>query len=468
MPFSQNGILFSELRPCLYCFCFLMAMALLWPATAFSQGTDEGKEKITLSRAIEIAFSNNPLLKGAEASIEASKANTLASLSAFFPSLNLYESLERTNNPPMVFTHKLAQERFTSADFGIDSLNNPSPMTNWQSRFVLTQPIFNHGREIIGYRLSKVQEQISRIEKTKLRQEISFQVEKAYYQVILAQDCLEVLKASVDTARAMKELATKREKAGLALKSDVLSAEVNLVSAERERLRAEGNVRIAMAALNKAIGVSQDRDWEIVAPELSEGLLSRDMDTWLEIARRNRPEILVSKKMIEAAGLKTREARFQFLPSLNLQGAYEANTRDFAGSDGDSWSLMAIMSFNIFNGLGDRARLAAASAEERRTVYQGADIDAQVGFEVRQAYFNLITAKKQLDVVSRAVVQAEETLRILKKRYENGLALMVEVLSAETTLKETRLQEAQARFDFMTAMSDLKLKTGVLESEDER
>jgi outer membrane protein TolC len=443
-------------------------VALLWSATAFSQGTDGAKEKLTLPRAIEIAFSSNPLLKGAEASIEASRANTSAGLSAFFPSLNLYESLERTNNPPMVFTHKLAQERFTSADFGIDRLNNPSPMTNWQSRFVLTQPIFNQGREITGYRLSRVQEQISGIEKTKLRQEISFQVEKAYYQVILAQEAMRVLDASVETARAMEGLATKREKAGLALKSDALSAGVSLISAERERLRAEGNVRIAMAALNKAMGVSQDHDWEIAAPESSEWLSSRDMDTWLEIARRNRPEILASKKMIEAAGLKTREARLQFLPSLNLQGAYESNARDFAGSDGDSWSLMAIMSFNIFNGLGDRARLAAASAEERRTVYQGADIDAQVGLEVRQAYFNLMTAKKQLDVVSKAVAQAEETLRILKKRYENGLALMVEVLSAETALKETRLQEAQARFDFMTAMSELRLKTGVLGSGDER
>ena len=79
-----------------------------------------------------------------------------------------------------------------------------------------------------------------------------------------------------------------------------------------------------------------------------------------------------------------------------------------------------------------------------------------------------MTAKKQLDVVSKAVAQAEETLRILKKRYENGLALMVEVLSAETALKETRLQESQARFDFMTAMSELRLKTGVLGSGDER
>lgn len=464
MLFSKNGTLFLRLR----LYCLVLAMMFSWPAVAFSQGADEGKEKLTLSRAIEIALSNNPLLKGADASVEASRANVSAGLSAFFPSLNFYESLERTNNPPMVFTHKLAQERFTSADFGIDTLNNPNPITNWQSRFVFTQPIFNQGREITGYRLSKVQEQISNIEKSKIRQEVSFQVEKAYYQVILAQDSLKVLNAYVDTAKAMHELAIKREKAGFVLKSDALSAEVNLVSAERERLRAEGDVRIAIAALNKAMGVSQDHEWEIAAPNSYEGLLSKDIEAWIEIARKNRPEILASKKMVEAARLKTREARLQFLPSLNLQGVYESNARDFAGSDGDSWSLMAVMSFNFFNGFGDRARLAAASAEERRAAYQEADIDAQAELEVRQAYFNLMTAKKQLEVVSKAVAQAEETLRILKKRYENGLALMVEVLSAETALKETGLQEAQARFDFMTAMSELKLKTGVLGTGDER
>ncbi|MGC8736970.1 MAG: TolC family protein, partial [Dissulfurimicrobium sp.] len=419
------------------------------------------------SKAVELAMSNNPLLKGASASLEASQANRSASLSAFFPTLNFYEDLERTNNPPMVFTYKLAQERFTSRDFDIDRLNNPTPITNWQGRFVLTQPIFNQGREIIGYRLSKVQEQIAALEKTKIRQEVSFQVEKAYYQAILAEKTLDVMTASVETAKAMEGLAAKREKAGLALKSDLLSARVHLVSAERERLRAEGDVKIAMAALDKAMGISQDREWELEPPQTNTDLASRGLEAWLEIARRKRPESLLSKKMVQAAGLKTKEAEFQFLPSLNLQGSYETNSRDLLGTDGDSWSIMAVMSFNIFNGLGDRARLAAASAEERRTRYKDQDINAQIGLEVRQAYFNLITAKKQLDVTEKAVAQAEETLRILKKRYENGLALMVEVLSAETALKQTRLQAAQARYDYMTAMSDLKLKTGVLGNDDE-
>ncbi|MDA8162628.1 MAG: TolC family protein [Desulfobacteraceae bacterium] len=460
MPFSKKGI--SLLRLSLWCFVF--AMISSWTTASFADEKTDGKEVLTLSRAIDIAIANNPLLKSAEALVEASRADTSASFSAFLPNLNLNENFERTNNPPMVFTHKLAQQRFTSADFAIDRLNNPSPINNWQTQFVLTQPVFNQGREIIGYRLSKVREQISDAERVKLRQTICFQTEKAYYQTILAKDNLGVLNASVETSKAMEELSAKRAKAGLALKSDVLAAQVQLTSTERERLRAEGDIKIAMATLNKIMGMPQDHEWKIAPdPRQATDAMSMDLDSWLETARKNRPEIIASRRLVEAAKLKTKGARFRFLPSVNLQGAYESDSKDLAGSNGDSWSLMAIMSFNIFNGFGDRARLAAADAEERRAVYQDTDVGAEVALEVRRAYFNLITAQKQLDVVSKAAAQAEETLRILKKRYENGLALMVEVLSAETALRKARLQEAESRFDLRVAMSDLKLKAGVLE-----
>ncbi len=421
--------------------------------------------KLTLEKALRTALSKNPSVQGADASRSAARADTAIARSAFFPRLDLFETLSRTNSPPMVFTYKLSQEMFTQQDFAINRLNDPGPRSNLQTRIVLTQPLFNQGREYIGYRLSRVAENIAVLDRSTVSQAVAFAVENAYYKVLLAKESVNVLKNALKTAQAHEDLAAKRHRAGLALKSDVLAAEVQRIDIERQLLRAEGNLDIAMAGLNQAMGEDQDIRWDL-QPVPDTELQKRDIAYWIQMAHAHRPEIHRAEQGLEMARLKSRGARWRFLPSVNLQGTYESDAQDIGSADGDSWSLMAIASINLFNGLGDRARLRAAEAEEKKAEARAAEIRSQVDLQVRKAYFDLLTARKQLDVTARAVDKAKETLRILKSRYENGLALMVELLSADTFLKEAEVRQAQAKFDVKTALARLEHKAGVLLNQE--
>ena len=123
---------------------------------------------------------------------------------------------------------------------------------------------------------------------------------------------------------------------------------------------------------------------------------------------------------------------------------------------------MATVSMNVFNGFGDRASVSAASAERKKAAARLAQIGQQIELEVRQAFYRFETAKKQLKVARESVRQAKESQKILRNRYANGLALMVELLAADTSVKETMLEEAAARFDARLAWSDLRRKAGVL------
>jgi len=67
-----------------------------------------------------------------------------------------------------------------------------------------------------------------------------------------------------------------------------------------------------------------------------------------------------------------------------------------------------------------------------------------------------------LRVATKALEQALESQRILQRRYKNGLALMVELLSADAAVLETGLAKARSRFDARIAWSALKWKSGIL------
>ena len=417
---------------------------------------------LTLEEAFETALKNNPMLLEAQAGVEASRHALAEARSYFLPRLDFHENFSRTNNPPAVFSYKLGQEKFTREDFAIKSLNDPDPRSNFKSRFILTQPIFNQGKEILGYKAAKVGRQVASFERLKIVQRVLYDVETAYYQVLLAKEGIEVMQSALEAARAHAELARRRYEAGSALKSDMLAASVKAAEMEQGLAKAQGDFQVALARLNAVMGVDQGREHELDVPGPVSSDEAKDLSYWLAEARKNRPEMNLTKGYVELAQLDRQGARLAFAPSLNLQGIYESNTEDMFEADGDSWTIMATLSFNLFKGFGDKARLARADSRLRKIRAREREIKDRVELEVREAYFGLLTAQKQLEAARRSVAHAQEGQTILKNRYENGMALMVELLAADTALKEAELREAEARFGVRSAFARLKWRAGLL------
>ncbi len=421
---------------------------------------------LTLDEAFETALKNNPVLLEAKAGVEESRHEVDEAKSRFFPRLDFYENFTRTNNPPAVFSYKLGQEEFTREDFAIESLNDPDPRSNFQSRFVLTQPIFNQGKEVLGYRAAKVGQKVAFLESQKKVQKVLFDVETAYYQVLLAQDGVRVMEAALDAANAHFLLAKRRYEAGSALKSDMLAASVKAAEMEQGLAKAKGDLQVAMARLNAIMGVEQDKKQTLEQPLPVDALEIRELEYWLEAAREKRPELQLTEKYVKLAEIDKKGAKLAFGPSLNLHGIYESNTEDLFEADGDSWTIMATLSFNIFKGFGDKAKVAKADARLRKTKAMEKGMSDRVELQVREAYFGLLTAQKQLEAARRSVAHAKESQTILKNRYENGMALMVELLAADTALKEAELREATARFNVMLAYAKLKWRAGLLGKQE--
>lgn len=453
-------------RPVFMSPVFIVMILILHVAVSYGQQHTDTRElpALDLDTALETALVSNPSIRQVHSRHDGAKAGVKSAMSAFFPKIDVDFSLGRSNNPVFAFGSKLNQASFTMQDFDLNSLNDPDYRTNWNTRFVLTQPLFNRGKEYTGYRISRAGENMAAMQETATRQTVFFNVEQAYFQVLLAEEAMKAMELAVRTAAEHEKLAGRRYKAGLVLRSDVLSAMVHRTAMERQLLDIENRFHVAMAVLNRAMGVSQDTEWRLDPVAIPADAEIPDLNAWLNTAMRHRPELEMSRKKLEVADYKKQGAGMNFLPSLNFHGIYEQNTDNLARFGGDSWTFMATASFNIFNGFGDRAGLIAASAEKNAAEEALRDTRSRMELEVRRAYYGYRTALKQLEVTRAAVEQAGESVKILKNRYYAGMALMVELLAADTMLKDQQLQQARARFDALTAMAGLKLSAGILGS----
>jgi len=112
--------------------------------------------------------------------------------------------------------------------------------------------------------------------------------------------------------------------------------------------------------------------------------------------------------------------------------------------------------------LGRKARLDQARAAQSQATTEQEHLANQIRLEVIRTHQHFVSTRERLVSAARAVVQAEETLRIVRDRYQEGLTTITEVLRAQTTYVRTGMNLLAARYDYYVGYAQLLLASGRL------
>ncbi len=418
-------------------------------------------ESLTLEQAVDTALRNNPGLKAADAQVEAADAGVLRSASGFLPKVSVSEIWSKTDNPLMALGTKLNQEILTPSDFNPAVINNPEPISNYNTRLSVVQPLFNGGKEYIGRTQAKLAKDASVQDRERARQETAYNVIKAYYGLLLAKEYNKVAFQSLETSEANLKLATARYKAGAVLQSDLLRAKVQYAEVKEMLTRSENGIKLAAAALNFAMGMPQGAEYEI-AGSLAALELKADVNAEIGEAEEKRPDLIAMNLNRKNSEKSVTQARTDYLPSLNLMGQVDWNSDRVAGDDAKSWAVMAVLQWNLFDGLVTRSKVKEALATSSRLKFLEEQTRSAIQLQVRQAYYNFTASLDRIAATASSVQEAEEGLRIVQKRYETGMTTFVDVLGAESALIHARTNALQALYDNNIFQAELKMAKGTL------
>jgi outer membrane protein TolC len=108
------------------------------------------------------------------------------------------------------------------------------------------------------------------------------------------------------------------------------------------------------------------------------------------------------------------------------------------------------------------ARARETRAQQAQVQEQKRELEDRIRHQVKEAALNLKTAHARLGVARAAVIQAREGLRLIRLRYEEGLIILVELLTGENALKDAELSRVAALFDTYLAQAGLELALGTL------
>ena len=133
-----------------------------------------------------------------------------------------------------------------------------------------------------------------------------------------------------------------------------------------------------------------------------------------------------------------------------------------AGGGGNNWVGGIELKLDLFNGGSRRAELQRQKAlEEKINAMKQLAADA-VRLEVRRAYYDVDSARQQIEVARASIAQAQDSLRINQDRYESGLITITDLLGAEDAARRSQNDYWEAVSRFQTSYASLELASGTL------
>lgn len=417
--------------------------------------------KIRLSEAIEIALKQSPDLATAQERVKAARAALRQADSIFYPQLRLSETYTASDNPVQGFMMTLNQR---SLNLATANFNHPDDMDNFNTKLLASYPLYSGGKNRSSQQATLLQLEAKQETYEAVQNELIYEVTRSFLDILKAREFVRVEGDAVTHMRTNFEVAESRFSQGAALKTDVLDARVKLAEAEENLVRARNAHSIAESIFRNVLGLSSD-DLITAAeiPEASGDFSAEHMESLLSGAA-DRPEIISAEKTVSAAKKQLKAAQAGHAPRISALASYDLDSGDASHFE-DSWFAGLGVELDLFDGYLTQGRILEARANLEIAENQLRKIMLSVRLEVKQAQLNLEASKARLQTTSQAVLLAEESVKITRDRYANGLVLMTQLLDSEAAFTAARQRHITAASDYQLAVAALKKALGNTKKE---
>lgn len=415
-------------------------------------------EPLTLERAIELALLSNPDYRSTYAGIRQAAAMLAESRAAFRPRVAADFGVDFGDAAAPAFV-KLVDGRVFSQDLDV---NDPGTRQFFEAAVDVRYTVYDGGRNLLRRWQAETGRSLSELDRRVAGNALVAGVIDAFFSVLAAGEMVETARGSVATVEAQLKEKRLGYEAGNVLKSDVLSLEVRLAQAKERRIRAENGEHLAKAALANLLGGDPDTPFEVAdgEAELSwegvSGTLPEDYPSALSEAMARRPELEQARLSVEhaATGLAAEQAGKRPRLDSGLR-AYWTEEDDPGFDAGDTnWWAQLNLSWDVFDGGARRARVEQARAMLDRSILADRKATLAIQLDVKTAWLRIAEAKARLEVAEAAVRHAEESLSLVRTRYDAGAATVTRYLNAEQMHTEARLGRTQAAFDLRKSLAD--------------
>ena len=472
---------------------------------AFVLAAQESSRKVTLTldEAIKIALDENPTIKIADMEVERQDYARRETVGNLLPSLSASGD----------YSYSIVKQKMSKSglSFGADNTITVGA--------TLAVPLFVPA-VYAALQLNEAQMADAVESARSSRLSMVNEVRKAYYNILLLNESLDVLHESEALMEETVANAKNMYEAQLGSEYDYLTALSNLSSIKPNIIQTQGSIEVAYLYMHMLLSMPNDVEIELVGSldDYSDEIVNSSAVYSTDISGNTTLRSLeIQERMLEA---QLRAANAQRIPTISAFGTISFYGNDMPEIDfgdmgfGDMFGGVSLEDYpNLVNavtaalgpsGMSDLNRLLSSISESGYStgssnsfwwqhparvgvsisipIFSGNKINSQVkqariaieqlrmqreyqeeatGMEVRTAISNLITARSSMEANQTAMAQARKAFDISNVRYRGGMGTILELNTSQFQFTQAQLNYTQAVYDYLAAQADYEQIVGL-------
>lgn len=410
--------------------------------------------ELTLDQAVNQAIKNNWQVKKTEAKLGMAKSELMQANAAFLPNINISETYINTTDPLNVFGFRLKQEIVTNADFNPTLLNNPDAFDNFTTRIAVEQPILNFDA-FVGRGAASANVKATKLNLKWTKNLISLKAKYLYFQLQLANKQKEVLQVSAKALDEGLQVTQNFYNQGLIQKVDLLDMQLRISEIENHLLATETQISNVNAQFAHFLGYSSNTEFAL--SDEVQNFTNLNLSELEATSITERSDMKALSLQLQASNRMLNSTKFKFLPRLNAFGSYEFNDDVIFGTNANNYMVGARLEWDIFKGGKNLGQWQKMKHQKNMMQLSYDEKLSDSERELAQVKNQLVVAKKQVELASLTVAQAEESFRLKSDRYEQGLEKTAAILKAEAVLFLKKINELQTINNYQQLVFNLEL-----------
>ncbi len=415
-----------------------------------------------LIQVYQQALANDATFASARASLAAGRERVPQGKALLMPTVGLDGSIVRNDSDSSPWN----EGAMGSQGIISGSSANYRTTTNTLS---LQQPLFRWANWQT-YQQSKLLQAISEAQFAQAQQDLITRVSQAYFDVLAAQDSLELNRAQKTATTEQLASAKRNFEVGTQTITDTHEAQAQYDLVVAQEFAALNDLESKKTALQNIIGAAP----AALAP-LKPGVVLATpepavIDPWVSSAESANYGVVSAELQYESAKRDIQKQRAGHYPTLDLiaNARRQSNSGSYNNISGSNTNKAIGIAYSVplFNGFAVTSRVRESIALEdkarndleatRRTAAQNA----------RLAFLGVNSGLAQVRALQAAEVSSTSALDSNKLGYQVGVRINIDVLNAQRQLFQTRRDLSRARYDTIINGLRLKSASGSLRESD--
>lgn len=432
---------------------------LLWIFCLFFSGSlvyaqEPVQKKITIENLFLLVVENNPSLSVSKTDVKVAEQAVKVSKDMRLPDVNFNASALYIGDGTILDKDFSNATKVELPHFG-NTFSIEATQLIWKGNVV---------RNTI--QIKSLQEDLATLSYLSNEQNIKLLALGYYLDLYKLQNQADVYRQNIALAQQRMENINRFYEQGMVTRNDVIRGELQISNLNLTLQVIENNIQILNKQLTVAMGLPQET--QIIADDSA--LREHREMSLLEINQndvQSHPSLLMARKSVEIYETSEKITKSERMPAL-VAFAGNSLQRPITTSSpvldmySNGWNVGLSLSYDIGSLYKTSKEIRLNKYEVERAEAQAYETEKMIGVAVNAAYIKYNETITQNKTLEKNRELADENYRIMESKYNNQLAILLDMIDASNAKLEAELQYTNSNINIIFAYYKLLKESGKL------